>query len=131
MTSAAIDRIEAPTGADLGGLRAAIDTLQSRGTPTGRTPAEYDALLTGYDREIRRLQALKLAVVAAADAARVADASGLTDTSAWLARRTRADSANASREVGLATALAGRRAHRCARRPGPWPRGTCPPHTPG
>jgi len=92
--------------ADLGELRAVVDKLQARGTPTGRTPEEYGALVTGYDCEIRRLQSLKLAAVASADSARVAEHSGLSDTSAWLARRTHADPAQASREVRLATALA-------------------------
>ncbi len=96
----------ADPGLVLSGLRAAIDGLQAQGTPLVRGPQEYDALLIGYDREIRRLQALKLAVVAAADAARVAEQAGLSDTSAWFARRTRSDGAAASREVGLATALA-------------------------
>lgn len=107
MTTALLDPTTTPDpGADLDGLRAVIDALSSRGVPSRRTPAEYDALLTGYDREIRRLEAIKLAVVAAADAARVADDTGLTDTGAWVARRTHADAVVASREVRLATALA-------------------------
>lgn len=93
------------TSDDLDELRAVIDGLQAVGVPAGRSPGEYDALLTGYDCEIRRLQALKLGVVAAADAARVADHTGLSNTSSWVARRTHADPASASREVRLATAL--------------------------
>ncbi len=107
MTTSLLDPTTTPDpGADLAGLRGVIDALSSRGVPRGRSPREYDALLTGYDREIRRLEALKLAVVAAADAARVADDTGLTDTGAWVARRTHADAQVASREVRLATALA-------------------------
>ncbi len=107
MTSAVLDPTSTPDpGADLGELRAAIDVLQARGIPRATRPEEYDALLTGYDREIRRLQALKLGVLAAADAARVAEHSGLTDTGSWAARRTRSDGATAAREVRLATDLA-------------------------
>ncbi len=106
MTASLLDRIEAPgTGFVLGPLHAVIDDLQASGVPAGRSPEEYAVLLTGYDREIRRLQALKLGVVAAADVARVAEHTGLSDTSSWLARRTHADAAAASREVRLATAL--------------------------
>lgn len=87
-------------------LHRAIDRLQAAGAPAARPAGEYDALLTSLDRAVRRLESVKLAVVAAADAARVADDTGLTDTGSWVARRTRADAVVASRDVRLATALA-------------------------
>ncbi len=87
-------------------LHGLIDQLQAAGTPGGRPPGEYDALLTSLDRAIRRLESVKFGVVAAADAARVAEDTGLTDTGAWVARRTHADPAAASRDVRLAAALA-------------------------
>jgi len=89
----------------LGTLHGVIDQLQQDGVPPGLEPSEYDAQLTEYERAIRRLESLKLAVVAAADAAQVAEHTGLADTSSWVARRTHADAAAASREVRLATAL--------------------------
>lgn len=83
-------------------LHSVIDSLQD----LGPSPAVgYDELLVDLDRAIRRLEAIKLRVVAAADAARVADRTGLADTSSWLARRTHTGSAQAAAEVRLATAL--------------------------
>ncbi len=87
-------------------LHGLIDQLQARSAPGGLPAVEYAALLTSLDRAIRRLESVKLSVVAAADAARVADQTGLTDTGSWVARRTHADAAAASRDVRLATALA-------------------------
>lgn len=58
------------------------------------------------DRAIRRLQAVRLALVAAAERARVADAAGMSGTGAWLAAHTRTDGTEAASEVKLATALA-------------------------
>ncbi|MBO9520668.1 MAG: DUF222 domain-containing protein [Nocardioidaceae bacterium] len=66
---------------------------------------DYDGLLIEVDRAIRRLESFKLRVVAAADAARVADRTGLAGTSSWLARRTHADPAQSAADVRLATAL--------------------------
>ena len=100
---------EVDTAVDVSGLEAlhaVIDTLQHREARPSRTPSEYGAQLAGYDRAIRRLESLKLGVVADADAASVADDTGLADTSSWLARRTRTDSAQAVRDTRLATALA-------------------------
>ncbi len=57
------------------------------------------------DRAIRRLQGLRLSVVAAADEIDVAGDSGMTGTGAWLAAHTRADGSAAAADVRLATAL--------------------------
>ncbi|RZI90539.1 MAG: DUF222 domain-containing protein, partial [Microbacterium sp.] len=89
---------------EVSALRDALDGLRGVG---GRTsPDAYDALLVELDRGVRRLEAIKLEVVAAAEAARIADRTGLADTSSWLARRTRAAGARAAADVALATALA-------------------------
>ncbi|MBO9520522.1 MAG: DUF222 domain-containing protein [Nocardioidaceae bacterium] len=81
-------------------LHAAIDGLRDLDSFDA-----YDEVLVDLDRAIRRLEAVKLRVVAAADAARVADRTGLADTSSWLARRTHAGSAQSAADVRLATAL--------------------------
>ena len=92
-----------PAGVDE--LHALIDRLEvGEGEPTPR----FAELVADLDRAIRRLEAAKLRLVAAADRARVAEASGMPDTGSWLARQTRAASAEASRSVRLATALAER-----------------------
>src|SRR5690349_10666799 len=82
-------------------LHAVIDSLQDLGSSS----VAYDEVLVDLDRAIRRLEAVKLRLVAAADVARVADRTGLADTSSWLARRTHAGSAQAAADVRLATAL--------------------------
>ena len=92
-----------PSGVDE--LHAVIDRLDVAGTAP---PEQYAGLVADLDRAIRRLTAAKLALVAAADKARVAELSGMSDTTAWLSRQTRSGSAEASRSVRLATALAAR-----------------------
>ena len=44
--------------------------------------------VTEWDRAAARIEAVKLKLVAAADKAHVAEASGLAGTDAWLSRRT-------------------------------------------
>src|SRR4051794_33153742 len=95
-------------------LETVIDQLQARGVPASQVAGEYDVLLTRYQRAIRRLESIKLAVVAAADQARVAEHTGLADTSSWLARRTHTDAAAAARETRLATALEANPSRACA-----------------
>lgn len=87
-------------------LKTVHDTLD-------RLPAEQPAVLTGEfhrlvaeaDRAIQRLQAVKLRLIAAADAAEVCKDAGLVDTTAWLSRHTRSDSAASARQVSLAQDL--------------------------
>jgi hypothetical protein len=86
-------------------VHAAIDGLQ-RAQTGGHEAGDYEAEVVELDRAVRRLESIKLSVLAAADAARVADLSGLADTSAWLARRTRTGAAQAAQDVRLAAALA-------------------------
>ncbi len=89
-----------PAAAALGELHRVIDGLAPR-----LAGADPDATLVELDRAVRRLEAVRLSVVAAADGARVADRTGLADTSSWLARRTHTGAARAASDVRLATAL--------------------------
>jgi len=57
------------------------------------------------ERAIRRLEALKLRLVATAAASRAAQSSGHSSTGAWLASRTKAAHARCARDVKLASAL--------------------------
>ncbi|WP_344134447.1 DUF222 domain-containing protein, partial [Pedococcus bigeumensis] len=63
------------------------------------------SLVVDLDRAVTRMQALKLSLVAVVDRSDVASDAGMTGTAAWLAARSRRDSASAAREVSLATAL--------------------------
>src|SRR5690349_19352428 len=103
MTAAVLEPIGSLDPTSLGALHEVIDSLQGVG-PTSLSG--YDVLVTELDRAIRRLDAIRLRVIAAADAARVADRVGLTDTSSWLARRTMTGAAQAAADLRLATALA-------------------------
>ena len=57
------------------------------------------------DRAIRRLEAVKLRLVAAADKTGTAKDAGFTDTSAWVAKTTTVSRSDAASQVALATAL--------------------------
>ena len=90
-------------GSGVGEVHAAIDRLDV----TGAVPVEqYAGLIAELERAIRRLEGAKLALLASADRARVADLSGMSDTAAWLSRQTRSGSAESARAVRLATELA-------------------------
>ena len=66
---------------------------------------EQARVVVEVDRAIRRLEALKLKLVAAADKTGAAKAAGFTDTGAWVAKQTTTSRAVAAREVALATNL--------------------------
>lgn len=72
------------------------------------TPAAggYARLIGETERAIRRLQALKLRVLAAADTADVSAQTGLVDTGAWLAKHTHTAGPAAAGQVALAQDLA-------------------------
>jgi hypothetical protein len=107
--------------AGLRGVHAAIDALAPGGTRAGGggvdVAAGLDALaaqpggcaraLTELDRAITRLQAHRLAVIAAADRAALPERAGAASTGAWVATRTRATGAKAAADARLATALDG------------------------
>jgi hypothetical protein len=71
----------------------------------GVSGAECAGLVVEAEWALRRLEAVKLKLVAAADRADLAKDSGLVDTGAWLARQTRAGSGEAARQARLAAAL--------------------------
>lgn len=71
----------------------------------GVSPRVAAAVLGELDRVIGRLQGLRLSVLAAADRSQVAGLGGFSGTGAWAASATRGDSAQAARDVRLATAL--------------------------
>ena len=62
-------------------------------------------LVAELDRATRRIEALKLKVVAAADQAEVAKDAGFTGADAWLAKTTTVSRADAARQVALAGEL--------------------------
>lgn len=68
-------------------------------------PEEYAAAIGAWERLAHRVDAVRLELVAAADRARVADGSGHSSTSAWLAAATNGDGDAAARDVGLALGL--------------------------
>ncbi len=65
-------------------------------------PHAYAALVTECARARARIQALELKLIAAADHADVAAATGLASTGAWVAKQTRADQEDATRLASLA-----------------------------
>ena len=89
-----------PVTLALGVVHQALDGL------LGELPAmasgDYRAAVVEVERAIRRLDAVKLRLVAAADAVDVSREAGLPDTTAWLAKNTHATGAAASRQVALA-----------------------------
>ncbi|MEZ5193468.1 MAG: DUF222 domain-containing protein [Nocardioides sp.] len=62
-------------------------------------------MVAEVDRAVRRLEAVKLRLVAAADQAHVGALSGMSGTGAWLAKQTRTPGAAAAGQVALATIL--------------------------
>jgi hypothetical protein len=72
----------------------------------GLTACEHAPLVAELDRATRRIEALKLKVVAAADQAQVAKDAGFTGADAWLAKKTTTVSrGDAARQVALAADL--------------------------
>jgi hypothetical protein len=66
---------------------------------------EYAGVVAELDRAARRIESLKLKVVAYADQAGAAKDAGFTDTTAWVAKTTTVSRSDAAREVALATEL--------------------------
>ncbi len=66
---------------------------------------EYAAAVHALERIARRLEAVKLKVLAAADRAGTAKSAGFTGTDAWTAKHTNTSRTTAAREVHLATEL--------------------------
>ncbi|MCW2819118.1 MAG: hypothetical protein JWR42_1905 [Marmoricola sp.] len=74
--------------------------LEAAGSPTDPSSA-----LCGVERAQRRLAAVRLRVLAAAEAQQTAAAAGLSSTASWAARQCRTSPADAARETRLALDL--------------------------
>jgi hypothetical protein len=94
-----------PLLSGLGALEAAVDELQSAGLECWE-PGAYASVVQRIERVHRRLEAVKLKVLASADRSGAAADAGFTGTDAWVARHTTTPRAQAAREVRLATDLA-------------------------
>ncbi len=93
----------------------------------GWSARDYAAALAGVDRALHRLAAVRLTLIAAADQAGIAAATGASDTTAWVAATTRTAGPTAARDTRLAATLT-----RGSRPPRPRsPPATSPPITPG
>ena len=91
-----------PAVATVRELHAMLDELDISGPlATG----DYAATVAEWERASRRLEAVKLRLVAAADRAGSASLSGMSGTPAWLAKHTTADQATAARSTRLAVEL--------------------------
>jgi Domain of unknown function (DUF222) len=71
----------------------------------GLGAAGFAAEVAGWERAVRRVEALKLRVLAQAQTAEVAKATGMSGTDAWLARATKSGRRDAAGQVRLAAAL--------------------------
>lgn len=106
----------AGTGDELGRAlqeaQSCVDRMQAlvRGSARGRASSGSSSLrahVSEVERLGRRLDAVRLALLATADGAGVADRGGHLDTGSWLAEATNGDRRPASRDVSLAVALQG------------------------
>jgi hypothetical protein len=88
-------------GAVVAGVHDALDELG----PVDLDPGEYAGVVADVDRAVRRLEALKLRLVAAAARDHVPAQSGARSTGAWLSRQTRSGSADGARQAKLADDL--------------------------
>ena len=82
-------------GAVVATVHEALDELGPVDVSTGGTAAA----VVECERAIRRLEALKLKLLAAADSARIAESTGHASTGAWLASQTRGGQARCARGV--------------------------------
>ena len=93
-----------PVLAGLGDVERGLDQMLL-GVAIPLASGDYALLLTRLERESRRLEAVKLKVMAAADRAGSATQAGFTGTDAWVAKNTTTSRADAARDVGLAREL--------------------------
>ncbi len=88
---------------------------------------EHARVVAELDRATRRIESLKLKVVAAADQAGTAKDAGFTNTNAWVAKTTTVSRSDAARQVALATRARLRaRRHRRQRSMRAWSRPVMP-----
>ncbi|MCB0906313.1 MAG: hypothetical protein KDB63_04245, partial [Nocardioidaceae bacterium] len=90
-----------PVVSGLVALHAVLDQLAADEV----VAADFATAVREVDRAVARLQAVRLALVAAADRAEVAAGSGMSGTGAWLSKQTRTTGAAAASQVALAGAL--------------------------
>ncbi|WP_336921678.1 HNH endonuclease signature motif containing protein [Aquipuribacter sp. SD81] len=95
----------AAAGAALDGLVEQVEAESRAASGAGGLPG-LAARVREVDRLITRWQAVRLALVRAADTADVAGSSGASGTSAWLAGRSKTSGAAAAADVALAGDLA-------------------------
>jgi len=94
-------------GVPTGALHAFVDKVQARLADPGAGVVVGAADVGEVERIARRVEALRLALVARADRQQVHRRTGHSSTSAWVASATRGTGADAARDVVLATSLAG------------------------
>ncbi|MBD8868877.1 HNH endonuclease signature motif containing protein [Nocardioides donggukensis] len=82
-------------------VHAVLDRVEVGELPVG----QYAAVVGEWERALRRMEAVKLRLVAAAAGSSVAADAGCASTGAWLARTTRTGTAAAAREARLAADL--------------------------
>jgi len=87
---------------DLAALHASIDALAER---VDREGTGEGAHLKSVERAARRLDSVKLAIIAQADRARAGDGEGHASTSTWVDHLTRSGGRRAAAQVLLATSL--------------------------
>ena len=97
----------AVVGVSTGALHAVVDAVQARLADPDAAVLVGAADIGEVERIARRVDALRLALVARADRQQVHRRTGHSSTSAWVASATHGDGAHAAREVVLATSLAG------------------------
>jgi hypothetical protein len=82
-------------------LHEALDGVSLEGVASG----ELTAAVSEWERAIRRMESVRLRLVAAAERSTVAADAGCASTAAWLSQQTRSGTAAAARSVRLATDL--------------------------
>ena len=85
-------------------VHAVLDRMHA-GAGQPLVAGEHAVVVAELDRATRRIEALKLRVVAAADQAQVAKDAGFTGADAWLAKTTTVSRGDAARQVALAADL--------------------------
>ncbi len=93
-----------PVLAGVAEIDAALDRMLGD-AGTALVSGEHATAVRALERIIRRVEAVKLKMLAAADRAGAARAAGFCGTDAWTARHTNTSRSHAAREVALATEL--------------------------
>ena len=99
-------RTSGEVGAHLAGRLAAVEReVDGLSQAAGRVTTVDRGDVEGVERLIRRLEAVKLSMIAVAERSRVAMRTGSANTAAWVSQATRSGSGVAAGQVALATAL--------------------------